>query len=162
MEDSPTPNHQDDVEKKFWKIKTSTPRDSLHFLFFSLCEEVEMWTGKQESNYIKPIKTQSTWHWSRNCLGVMFGFCSHLSLHSLLHSRSPSHLKKQCSQGRSKSIMGSSITRTCQCRPTSIDAVRHRRCYLSLHSLGLSDLEMANIKISSLETNSQNIKGIYQ
>lgn len=98
-------------------------------------------------------------------VGIVWESClafALISLHSLLHSRSPSHLKKQCSRGRSKSIMGSSITRTCQCRPTSIDAVRHRRCYLSLHSLGLSDLEMANIKISSLETNSQNIKGIYQ
>lgn len=44
-----------------------------------------------------------------------------------------------------ESVMGSSITGTC-C------AVRHKRCYLSLYSIKLSNLQMAKIKIGSLET----------
>ena len=102
------------VMKKFRKIEGNrSPHDLLHSLLFSLHEdEVEMFTGKQESDHIESIKMQSTWHWSRNCLEVMFGLRSHLSLLSLLRSRSPSCFRNrvleeaEVSQSRLLQLLG--------------------------------------------------------
>lgn len=70
--------------------------------------------------------------------------------------------EEEAEPSQSQALQYMPIDRSCQCWPVSVDAVRYWRCDWDLSTFRLFNLKMPNMKISSLKTSSQNLKGIYE